>query len=186
MRRFVLLISFLLVCFLTAALHSQIALVQAPTACVSNLGETSLTCTFANPVAAGDMLIASAMPLLTPGASAFTATVSDSVNGGWVHGVQCYTAYDAQADFFYFPNTAAGSDTVTLTYSNAAELYLSVAEYSGSKFFDSVRCGSDLYRLYPSRRPLHGSDADHHGSDGHATVIDDCGKRRGDDDQFPV
>ncbi len=121
----------LLICLWGAPLYGQIAFVQAPTACVSNLGATSLTCTFAHPVAAGDILIASTMPLLTPGASPFTATVSDSVNGGWVHGAQCYAAFDAQADFFYFANTAAGSDTVTVTYSSAAELYLSVAEYSG-------------------------------------------------------
>ncbi len=121
----------LLICLGGAPLYGQIAFVQAPTSCVSNLGATSLTCTFAHPVAAGDMLIASTMPLLTPGASPFTATVSDSVNGGWVHGAQCYAAFDAQADFFYFANTAAGSDTVTVTYSSAAELYLSVAEYSG-------------------------------------------------------
>ncbi len=115
----------------TARIASTIAFVQSPTSCVSNAGATSLTCTFAHPVAAGDILIASAKPLLTPGASAFTATVSDSVNGGWVHGAQCYAAYNAQADFFYFANTASGSDTVTVTYSSAAKLYLSVAEYSG-------------------------------------------------------
>lgn len=110
---------------------STIAFVQAPAACVSNTSTKSLTCTFAHPVAAGDTLIASTKPLLTPGTSAFTASVSDTVNGGWVHGVQCYSAYDGQADFFYFANTVAGSDTVTLTYSTSAKLYLSVAEYSG-------------------------------------------------------
>ena len=109
----------LLICLGGSPLYGQIAFVHALTSCVSNLGATSLTCTFAHPVAAGDMLIASTMPLLTPGASPFTATVSDSVNGGWVHGAQCYAAFDVQADFFYFANTAAGSDTVTVTYSSA-------------------------------------------------------------------
>jgi hypothetical protein len=131
MRKLFLLFPFFLLCFLNTPLHAQIAFVQAPTACVSNLGATSLTCTFSKPVAAADVLLASAMPLLTPGATAFTATVSDSLNGAWVHGAQCYTAYDAQADFFYLPSTTAGSDTVTLTYSKSAELYLSIAEYSG-------------------------------------------------------
>jgi hypothetical protein len=115
----------------TIGTASTIAFVQAPTACVSNANTTSLTCTFAHPVAAGDILIASAMPLLAPGLSPFTAAISDTVNGGWVHGAQCYKAYDSQADFFYFANTASGSDTVTVNYSNAAKLYLSVAEYSG-------------------------------------------------------
>jgi Bacterial Ig-like domain (group 1) len=131
MRKFFLLFPFFLLCFVSVSLEAQITFVQAPVACVSNLGATSLTCTFANPVAAGDVLLASAMPLLTPGGSAFSATVSDSLNGGWIHGAECYSAYDAQADFFYKTNSASGSDTVTLTYSNAAELYLSIAEYSG-------------------------------------------------------
>ncbi|MES2221106.1 MAG: hypothetical protein V4587_09090, partial [Acidobacteriota bacterium] len=131
MRKFFCFLPLLLLGFLAMPLHAQIAFVQAPTACVSNLGVTTLTCTFAKPVAAGDFLIASAMPLLTPGTTSFTATVSDSLNGAWIHGVQCYTAYDAQSDFFYLPKSAGGSDTVTLRYSNAAELYLSVAEYSG-------------------------------------------------------
>ena len=131
MRKFVLLFPLFLLCFLNARLNAQIAFVQAPVSCVSNLGATSLTCSFAKPVAAGDILLASTMPLLTPGTAAFTATVSDSLNGNWVHGAQCYTAYDAQSDFFYLPNSAGGSDTVTLTYSKSAELYLSIAEYSG-------------------------------------------------------
>jgi hypothetical protein len=130
MRKFFYLFPFLFCC-LPISSQAQIAFVQAPAACVSNLGATSLTCTFAKPVTAGDVLIASAMPLLTPGRSAFSASVSDSLNGGWTHGAECYTAFDAQADFFYMANSASGSDTVTLTYSSAAELYLSIAEYSG-------------------------------------------------------
>ncbi len=115
----------------SAGTSSSISFVQAPASCVSGSKTNALTCTFAHPVAAGDVLIASVMPLLTPGASPFTASVADSLNGVWVHGAQCYSAYNAQADFFYLSNTAAGSDTVTLTYSSSAKLYLSVAEYSG-------------------------------------------------------
>jgi hypothetical protein len=46
--------------------------------------------------------------------------------------VQCYSAYNGQADFFYFNNTRSGTDTVTINYSSSAELYLSIAEYSGA------------------------------------------------------
>ena len=119
---------------LAAPLHASVTFVQAPAACVSSTSRTSFTCTFNKPVTAGDTLILSTMPLLTPTTSAFGVSVSDTVNGNWTPGVLCYTAYDAQASFFYVANTAAGSDTVTVTYSGLfypVQLYISVAEYSG-------------------------------------------------------
>ncbi|MGC1785046.1 MAG: Ig-like domain-containing protein [Acidobacteriaceae bacterium] len=119
---------------LTAPLRASVNFVQAPGACVSSTVSTSFTCTFNKPVAAGDTLILGTMPLLTPGASAFGVSVSDTVNGNWTPGVLCYSAYEAQASLFYVANTAAGSDTVTVTYAglfNPVELYISLAEYSG-------------------------------------------------------
>jgi hypothetical protein len=119
---------------LGAPLHASVTFVQAPAACVSSTSRTSFTCTFNRPVTAGDTLILSTMPLLTPGAAAFGVSASDTVNGNWTPGVLCYTAYDAQASLFYVANTAAGSDTVTVTYSGLfypVQLYISLAEYSG-------------------------------------------------------
>ncbi len=119
--------------------YGSIAFVQGGYCTAKNA--TTVTCTYTANVAAGDLLVANAVPMNTT-ASSFTISVSDNKNGTWTRAAQCFSAYSAQADIFYFANSAAGPITVTTTSSNSSGLFeLAIAEYSGMATSSAVDSG---------------------------------------------
>lgn len=95
-------------------------------ACGHNYSSTQTTATlaFGSPVTAGDLVVVSA-----GWDGAGTVTVSDSVNGTLT---LAGTPASNNIGTWYFPNSAAGSDTVTTTTSVAAHYALCIAEFSGA------------------------------------------------------
>jgi hypothetical protein len=102
------------------AVASSYVFKQAP---VPVTNATSIT--FANPITAGSLLVVSTAIY------AQTATaVSDTVNGTWGSGVASVTNSDnVTQQMFLLPNSAAGTDTVNVTWSGAAGL-IAAAEYA--------------------------------------------------------
>jgi hypothetical protein len=63
--------------------------------------------------------------------AAFTLGVSDNINGAWSSAGSFFSAFNCQAQLFYFLNASAGSPTLTITTSTSAVVGLAIAEYSG-------------------------------------------------------
>lgn len=109
--------------------YASIGFVQASYCRASSA--STVTCSYTTTVSAGDLLVADVAPTNTT-ASAFTVSVSDNKNGTWTSAAQCFSAYSAQANLFYFPNSASGSITVTATSSTSTSVFgLAIIEYSG-------------------------------------------------------
>lgn len=92
---------------------------------------TSVTCAFPSAVSAGDALMIFVSPTV-PSASAYTISVSDSLNGAWTqNGSTCFSPWNAEAATFYYLNSQAGNVTVTITSSTSTAISSTIAEYSG-------------------------------------------------------
>jgi len=89
-------------------------------------GVTSSTTSYTSPVSSGSLLVAYFSGSQVTGR---TLTVSDSINGSWNQDIAGNT--QASVGIFSFPNTAAGSPTITYTISGAAAtLRILIEEWS--------------------------------------------------------
>lgn len=115
---------------------------------VSDYGSgATLAVTLPNPVAAGDFIVATVSAQTS--ASALTMSVSDTLNGAFAGNAtapSCFVSYGTQEGLFFFANSAAGSDTITLSQSGTGSLSIDVQTFSGvassSPLDVAAACGS--------------------------------------------
>ncbi len=108
-----------------------IALVQkADTYFANGSPATSEPQAFGSAVATGSLLVA-VCSWINAGV---TCSVADSINGAYTAGPAMVSSGN-NLQLFYFPNSAAGADTVTFSFSGAGAIFIHVAvlEYSGVK-----------------------------------------------------
>ncbi|MBZ5701485.1 MAG: hypothetical protein LAN84_06530 [Acidobacteriia bacterium] len=114
-----------------ASCFGAIARVQGCNNVKTSATQTTLTCSLAAAVGAGDLIVVETWWDNTGD----TGTVTDSLNpsGNWVSLTVQSIGSTAKVQFWYVPNSASGaSDTITLTISpTAAHLSLAAEEYSG-------------------------------------------------------
>ena len=100
-----------------------------------NFNSTSGTATFTTAVTAGDTLFCLVNPINTTSA-AFTLSVADSLNGTWNSAGSFFSAFESQAQLFYFLNSAAGNPTITITTSTSGVVAWAIAEYKNIAAID--------------------------------------------------
>jgi hypothetical protein len=112
----------------------------------NQLGSAAITvaATYNSPVVPGNLLIAA-----VNFNSVDTVTVADSVNGAWTAIAPLHTGTGGvstvRMQFFYFPNTAAGTPTVTATASGSHVPFgIAIFEYSGQSIIDAGVNYSDV------------------------------------------
>lgn len=114
-----------------SATVGKIALVEQKKNEINNSGQTGIAATLANPVAAGDLVVA--VVSNTGGASA-NISISDSQNNTWTKVANpTYAAYSQQMAVFAAPNAASGADTVTASFgSSVTNPSLFLYDYRGA------------------------------------------------------
>ncbi len=91
-------------------------------------GATTLTFTYGSAVLAGSLLRC----FITSTGGTPVSGVSDSVNGAWTLAKAVDEASNFSTSEYYFPNSAAGTPTITVTYSGStATRKIIASEYTG-------------------------------------------------------
>lgn len=100
------------------------ARVQSTTAATTVLG-TTVTATFTSPTKAGNTIIVAAV------VNAGTLTITDSASQVYSTATTIAGNGTQTSKIFYFPNTAAGVTTVTISSTSSTDLNLVAVEYTG-------------------------------------------------------